>query len=242
MSKSLAISILIDIGFTDKEAQIYFAALSCSTKTISEISRTAEIKRSTAYSIVNNLIEKGIFNTIKKGKKTFYEPLEPEVMLKRKEDQCAALKNNLHLFKNANPLTDNETDRMSLPQTLALHVKNNPEIIYIICSIQTEQHKNTVFSLIKNAHAKKLHFIASADTTNFLFYKNLNLSLSSPHKVSFIPPKNPLTSSISLISKHVVSHEVTENHFSNTESKIIAQNIISLIEHSLSAPSTSHSS
>lgn len=242
MSKSLAISILRDIGFTDKEAHIYFAALSCTTKTISEISRTAEIKRSTAYSIINNLIEKGFFNTIKKGKKTFYEPLEPEVILKRKEDQFTALKNNLHLFKNSNPLTKNENNTTPLPQTLALHAKNNPSTIYIICSIQTEQHKNTVFSLIKNAQAKKLHFIASADTTNFLFYKNLNLSLSSPHKVSFIPPKNPLTSSISLISEHVVSHEVEQNDFTNTESKIIAQNFISLIEHSLSAPSTSHSS
>ena len=55
---------LIDLGFGDKEASVYLALLELGPSTTSEISRFANINRTTGYDILESLIRDGLVNPI----------------------------------------------------------------------------------------------------------------------------------------------------------------------------------
>lgn len=75
--------ILIQNGFTKKEAKVYLAILEIGEATMSMISRKAKLERPTVYDIVKDLQQKGLaFITVKKGLK-YASALSPKVLLDR---------------------------------------------------------------------------------------------------------------------------------------------------------------
>lgn len=88
--------ILEDIGLTEKEASVYFAMLVLGTKTISEIARVSEIKRTTVYSIIESLKRQGLVVSEIKGFKTFYVAESPTKL-------DTLLENKKRIFENSLP-------------------------------------------------------------------------------------------------------------------------------------------
>jgi len=76
---------LINVGFSDKEAAIYLAALQLGLASVQEIAKKAEINRATAYLLLDTLIKKGLISAfVRDGRKCFAaEPPDKLVALIR---------------------------------------------------------------------------------------------------------------------------------------------------------------
>lgn len=78
MKPNKYIKILRDLGLNENEAKVYFASLSLGPATILRIADTAELKRTTVYSIVSSLQKKGIMNIEIRGFKRLFVAQNPE--------------------------------------------------------------------------------------------------------------------------------------------------------------------
>ncbi len=70
-------NILKDIGLTDKEAKVYISTLALGQTTITKIANSSQIKRTTVYSVVESLKQKGLISERIQGWKTFYVAESP---------------------------------------------------------------------------------------------------------------------------------------------------------------------
>lgn len=69
---------LIELGLSDKEAQVYLALLESGKGTVAVIARTAGIQRTTGYSILDSLVNKGLAIVSGKEPKQEYVVEPPE--------------------------------------------------------------------------------------------------------------------------------------------------------------------
>ncbi|MDD5043796.1 MAG: helix-turn-helix domain-containing protein [Patescibacteria group bacterium] len=65
-------------GLSDKEANVYLAALELGTSTVQKISGKAKLKRPTTYVIIKSLTSKGLMSSFQEGKKQFFVAENPE--------------------------------------------------------------------------------------------------------------------------------------------------------------------
>ena len=70
------------IGFNEKEAQVYLEALKLGRTTPARIAKNTGINRSTVYSVVNNLVKKGVVAEDIGGKYEYVVALPPESLEK----------------------------------------------------------------------------------------------------------------------------------------------------------------
>jgi HTH-type transcriptional regulator, sugar sensing transcriptional regulator len=86
--------ILVNIGLTENESSVYLTALSLGSTTILKLSKQAGILRTTVYSVVNSLKNKGLMHEVTRGFKTLYEAEHPNKLESILEER----KRNLHSF------------------------------------------------------------------------------------------------------------------------------------------------
>lgn len=98
MAENKLIETLKDIGLSENEAKVYFAALSLGPATILNIARAAEVKRTTVYSVVDSLKQKGLLTIELKGLKQLYVAENPEKLEAILENRKNEFKNNLPEF------------------------------------------------------------------------------------------------------------------------------------------------
>lgn len=72
---------LVDAGLTEKQADVYIACLESGPSKVPEIARAAQIKRTTAYGVIDELIAMGLMQSNYKGKKKLYEAQDPAIIL-----------------------------------------------------------------------------------------------------------------------------------------------------------------
>lgn len=97
---------LIDFGLADNEAGVYLAALELGETTILRIAKKAGIKRTTTYLAIESLRGKGLINTIKKNKKTFFYAEDPRILEKKAEEKKDAIKNAIPQLLSITNLID----------------------------------------------------------------------------------------------------------------------------------------
>jgi sugar-specific transcriptional regulator TrmB len=69
---------LTSIGLNENEARLYLAGLELGPTTILKLSKSASVKRTTAYSIIESLIAKGIFYIQMDGWKKYFVASDPD--------------------------------------------------------------------------------------------------------------------------------------------------------------------
>ena len=69
---------LQDIGLDNKEIDIYLGLLQVDSSSVLELSKKTKILRTSIYSVLDSLIEKGLVSEIKKGKKSYFQAEPPE--------------------------------------------------------------------------------------------------------------------------------------------------------------------
>jgi sugar-specific transcriptional regulator TrmB len=70
------------IGLSDKAAKVYLAALELGEATVQELARKADVKRTTIYYLLDELISSEALLITKRNKKNYYIPVPPRQLLK----------------------------------------------------------------------------------------------------------------------------------------------------------------
>jgi sugar-specific transcriptional regulator TrmB len=103
------LNILVELGLNEHEAKVYLAAVSLGSATILNISKAAEIKRTTVYSIIESLKQKGLMNIVQKGFKKQYSALSPERLEIMIENRREEFKKNLPELLSLYNFKENES-------------------------------------------------------------------------------------------------------------------------------------
>jgi sugar-specific transcriptional regulator TrmB len=85
---------LLEFGLNEKEAAFYLAALELGRATLTDITEKAVINRTTGYTVVTSLKDKGLIKTLIQKRKKYYLASDPED-LQRLIDQKTSLLNHL---------------------------------------------------------------------------------------------------------------------------------------------------
>lgn len=103
LSKNMYENVLIKAGLTDKQTKIYLACLELGRAGVPKIAKIAELKRTTAYGIVDELVGLGLLRLISTGKNQVFEAKNPEnlvtILEVKKQDVQAVLPELKELFE-----------------------------------------------------------------------------------------------------------------------------------------------
>ena len=84
-------NILTKLGFSEKEAKLYLACLELGSGTVIQLSRKADVTRTSAYDILDEMLEKGYVSKIHKDKHIIFSAVDPETLKKRFENSIRDL-------------------------------------------------------------------------------------------------------------------------------------------------------
>ena len=79
-------------GLSDKETKVYLAALSLGTCSITQLAKKADLKRPTAYLVIDELLKKNLLTAIPSGKIIHYKAEAPETLIERLEENKEKIK------------------------------------------------------------------------------------------------------------------------------------------------------
>ena len=104
----MLIKLLTEYGLSEKEAKVYISCLELWHAPVSSIARNIQENRVTVYSVLKNLIAKGIAQTINKNKSTYYTVLSPDKLAENRESKCKIFKDKLPDFMAITSKFDNK--------------------------------------------------------------------------------------------------------------------------------------
>jgi HTH-type transcriptional regulator, sugar sensing transcriptional regulator len=96
-------NILKQLNFSDKEIDVYLAALKLGSAPISQLAKASGVKRPNAYFILEKMKEKGLVSLAKKKNKQIFVAEKPDKLLKLLEDQKDKLTEQQEEIKNILP-------------------------------------------------------------------------------------------------------------------------------------------
>ncbi len=73
--------ILQKTGLTEKQARVYLACLELGCSKATDIARQADLKRTTTYGILDELLNQGLISSSQKGRLKFFEAQDPKTIL-----------------------------------------------------------------------------------------------------------------------------------------------------------------
>lgn len=100
-------SLLIQNGFSQREAKIYLTCLEYKAVNVATIARVTNEKRSTIYSVIKELQKKGLINAIEKNKIAMYTAISPDHIANQ-------LKNKYEQFKELLPAFSALTEKFGI--------------------------------------------------------------------------------------------------------------------------------
>jgi HTH-type transcriptional regulator, sugar sensing transcriptional regulator len=92
--------LLMQLGLEEKEAKIYLACLHLGKASVFHIAKESQLKRTTAYFVLNNLNIKGLINISKTKKSALYQAVSPKELLRQIEFRKKNLEENLPELMN----------------------------------------------------------------------------------------------------------------------------------------------
>ena len=115
------ITTLTHIGFSEKEARIYLAALELGEGTVQQLARIAGFKRTTLYSLIDKLVKEGFLQQTKRKKKTWYVAASPKHLVRHARESVAKLEDTLETLEQRQRITSSKPrvsfrGRFVLPQ------------------------------------------------------------------------------------------------------------------------------
>jgi len=205
------------LGLSENEAAVYYAALSLGSSTILKIARTANMKRTTVYSVVEALKNKGLLSVEIKGFKQKYVAQDPSQLEGIIESRRSALKNVMPEFSALYNLKGGESfikhyEGLEAVKTIyeELLKKANPKDFYDVIA-DTEMWYNTdkIFyqkflerRAKKSIHIKILTMKSKKSIEHKKYSKNYNITSK------FLPEETKLTTNLVIIPSMLVIHQL----------------------------------
>ncbi|MFA5961464.1 MAG: helix-turn-helix domain-containing protein [Parcubacteria group bacterium] len=131
----MLLSTLKQVGLSEKQAKIYLAALELGETTVKEIAKKAEIKRTTIYDLLSELLESGIMKQTVRGVKKRFIAASPEdlqVLIQKRAVLLAQIMPNLDSMSNVDkvrPKVRFYEGRAGLAEVYADTLKHSGEIL-----------------------------------------------------------------------------------------------------------------
>lgn len=91
--------ILIDVGFSQKAAPLYLAALELGETTVKDLAKRAGIKRTTIYYLLEALKSWGALIETKRKKKTYYIAEKPATLLRLAKERVRDFEESINFFE-----------------------------------------------------------------------------------------------------------------------------------------------
>ena len=192
-SSNLA-EILKGIGLTDAEASVYLAALSLGSTTVLRLSRATDIKRTTLYSVIESLKQKGLFKIEIKGFKRLFVAENPENLSLVLEKRAKEFKNYVPLFAS---LYNQQRGENSITYHEGL-----------------ESIKSVYDSLIKEVRRGDFYFSISTDeffTPDRSYFENFITERAKKNfneKIKFLPRDTKMDINIVITKDTLVLHQL----------------------------------
>lgn len=123
IEKNKILGMLQKLGFTDKEANVYFILLELNEAIPSVISRKAGLKRPTTYLILEHLEARGLLSHIKRNNILYFRASRPEVFLEKEKAHLENTKLTLESLTTALPELINLHNSYVTPQMSVYHGK-----------------------------------------------------------------------------------------------------------------------
>lgn len=98
--------ILKNLGLSDNETKIYLTTLSLGQAAASTIAKKCGIKRTTTYSVIDNLIKKAFLTTFTRHSIQYYAALDPYVLVDRCSQKVVEAQRTLHEMNRCLPILD----------------------------------------------------------------------------------------------------------------------------------------
>jgi sugar-specific transcriptional regulator TrmB len=81
------VNLLVKLGLSEKEAQVYLAMLELAEDTAQNIAKKAGVNRATTYVIIEKLMQLGLASTVERGKKSMFIAESPTELVNLLEQQ-----------------------------------------------------------------------------------------------------------------------------------------------------------
>ena len=125
---------LIQIGFGDKEAEIYLALIKLGKANIAELMKKVSIERRTIYDILEKLMQKGWISYHEENNKKYYSSVKPELILEdleHKKQEFEEIIPKINLLKEKKSLTKVEIYKgVKGLKTIGLDILNSKSVHY----------------------------------------------------------------------------------------------------------------
>jgi len=157
VDKNDAVNILMNLGLTNREAQVYLVLLQSGRMSANQIASSVRIQRPEAYRLVKELVDKGIA-TDHLGRPTLYESVEPDKVLesqiRKREEGLTELKSGSQkLAKLLDSIVKKRLDEENQPRFQMVSNKFFSKKLYESLKLA----KQEVFFALKEDDAEALY-------------------------------------------------------------------------------------
>jgi sugar-specific transcriptional regulator TrmB len=219
MEKNQYFDILKDIGLSEHESAVYFAMISLGPTSVLKISRASGVKRTTIYTVIDALKEKGLVRVEFRGFKSLFAAESPEKLEIILEQRKSKLKTRLRDFMDIYNKGGGETliriyegmeGIRSVYNSLLTDIKPKEDYM-IIAGMQKAYALDKAFYDDLRDRRSKLPIrvrILVADPENeeskkiLQFQKNFNMEARA------LPPETKLTTNMVITPQRILIHQL----------------------------------
>lgn len=219
MEKNQYFDILKDIGLSEHESDVYFAMISLGPTSVLKISRASGVKRTTIYTVIDALKEKGLVRVEFRGFKSLFAAESPEKLEIILEQRKSKLKTHLRDFMDIYNKGGGETliriyegmeGIRSVYNSLLTDIKPKEDYM-IIAGMQKAYALDKAFYDDLRDRRSKLPIrvrILVADPENeeskkvLQFQKNFNMEARA------LPPETKLTTNMVITPQRILIHQL----------------------------------
>jgi len=221
MQKNHYIEILKEIGLSEHESAVYFTMVSLGPSPVLKIARASEVKRTTIYSVIESLKEKGLVRMELKGFKSLFVAESPEKLENILENRKNQFKKHLNDFLAIYNKGGGETlikiyegleATKSVYESLLRDIKPGEDYMIIAGMKKAYEMDKAFYDDLRERRSKmpiKVRILL-ADPENeesqiFLkFQKNFNLLAKA------LPPNTRLTTNMVITPQRVLIHQLEQ--------------------------------
>lgn len=219
MNENKLVKILKEIGLTDNEAKVYFISLSLGPSTVLTISKASGVKRTTTYSAIQSLQQRGLMNIELRGFKKLYTAESPEKLKDVLEQRKQLFTTNLDEFLALYNLKGGESfikyhegleSVKTVYEKLIKDIKPNEEYLAIGGQEQWYKLDSAYFQDFIERRAKLNLRIRLLFQDSEIAHEHKRLEQNYNEKVKILPTKTSLTTNMVITPQRVVIHQLTQ--------------------------------
>lgn len=217
--------VLKNMGLSDHEAAIYLAALSSGPSSILSLARVSGVKRTTVYSVLNALQDKGLMIREVKGWKTLFAAERPEkleaIIESKKSDLAKVLPDlsalyNLRGEEGTIKFFDGLEAVKSVYESLIQDVKPHEDYLIVSDLEQWLKLDEGFFQDFVERRAKLPINIRMLVQPSEVARKHKKFEKAYNESIRFLPEGTKLTTNLVIIPKRVVIHQLVPPVFAMT--------------------------